>query len=84
MWNVITANKYGFYNLGGILLPLLFEGCTGAGPVDDCCCFSRVSQSAKFKVEYKKSMYGTGTAITRGTDQGQRCSIDLLVNAFHF
>ena len=36
------------------------------------------------KLNTKKSMYGTGTAITRGTDQGQRCSIDLLVNAFHF
>ena len=34
MWNVITAEKYSFYRLRSILLPLLFEVCTDAGPVD--------------------------------------------------
>ena len=58
VWTVITADKYGFYNYRDILLPLLFEGCTGYDAVDDCCYFSGVSQSAKFKVEYK-SMHST-------------------------
>ena len=34
VWNVISADKYSFYRLRGILLPVLFEVCTGAGPVD--------------------------------------------------
>ena len=34
VWNVITAEKYSFYRLRSILLPLLFEVCTDAGPVD--------------------------------------------------
>ena len=34
VWNVITAEKYSFYHLRSILLPLLIEVCTGAGPVD--------------------------------------------------
>ena len=31
---VKRADKYSFYHFRGILLPLLFEVCTGAGPVD--------------------------------------------------
>ena len=34
VWNVITAEKYSFYCLRSILLPLLFEVCTDADPVD--------------------------------------------------
>ena len=34
MWNVITADKYTFFSLRGILLSVFFEVCTGAGPVD--------------------------------------------------
>ena len=35
VWNVITADKYSFYfDLRGILLPLFFETCTGASPMD--------------------------------------------------
>ena len=34
MWNVITVEKYSFYHLRSILLPLLIEVCIGAGPVD--------------------------------------------------
>ena len=30
MWNVITVDEYNFYRLRSILLPLLFEVCTGA------------------------------------------------------
>lgn len=35
VWNAITADKYSFLlNLRDILLPLFFETCTGAGPMD--------------------------------------------------
>ena len=33
-WNVITADKYSFFILRGILLPVFFNVCTSAGLVD--------------------------------------------------
>jgi len=33
-WNVITADKYSFFILRGILVPVFVKTCTGAGPVD--------------------------------------------------
>jgi len=33
-WNVITADKYSFFILRGILLSVFFNICTSAGPVD--------------------------------------------------
>ena len=34
VWNVITADKYSIYRLRGILLPHLFEVCTGTSSMD--------------------------------------------------
>ena len=63
VWNVITAEKYSFYHLRSILLPLLIEVCTGAGPVDALKVQSSNSNTKVSRVQVQHQVRGQPGAL---------------------
>ena len=78
MWNVITADKYSFYHLKGILLPLLFEVCTGAGLVDALKVQSSNSNTKVRRVQIHSLSEGLTRDLGCSFDFGQCTFVPLL------
>ena len=74
MWNVITADKYIqlFFSLTGILLPVFFKACTGAGPVD------------ALKVQSSNLSTNISRIQVHLLSEGPLCSLNLSVDALSF
>ena len=76
-WNVITADKAtAFFTLRGIVLPVFFNICTSAGPVDALKVQSSNSNTRVSRIQVR--------SLSEGPTRGLGCSLNLSVNALSF